>query len=134
MRMQFTFLALGLGLAACQGESSAAAPSSNLRITVTNAGEGQRPPEGFEGTWIDIVPGVEYRQTLVMASGVELQKETWLNGHPFTVEDGWVVIGPERYGPIAQGAHVEVTQDGVFADGAKLGDLPPRKPLPPDGD
>ena len=132
MRMPFTSLALALGAAACQGETSASSPGSSLMITVTGAGEGQRPPEGFEGTWIDIVPGVNYRQTLVMASGVELHKQTWLNGHPFTVEDGWIVIGPERYGPIAEGAHVEVTQDGVFADGAQLGALPPRKPMPPD--
>lgn len=132
MRRQLLILSLALGAAACQGESSAAATSSNLRITVTNVGEGQRPPEGFEGIWIDIVPGVEYRSRMTSATGRENQSETWLNGYPFEAQDGWVVIGPVRYGPIAEGAHVEIRNDGVFADGAKLGDLPPRKPMPPD--
>lgn len=134
MRIQLTILALALGVAGCQGESSAASPASNLRITVTNAGEGERPPEGFEGTWIDIVPGVEYRSKMTSATGHETQSETWLNGWPFEAVDGWVTIGPERYGPIADGAHVEIRNEGVFADGEKLGDLPPRRPMPADED
>ena len=123
--------ALLLGLAwGCKGESSAAPPRSNLIVTVTQAGEGQRPPPGFEGIWIDIVPGVEYRQTLVMASGLELERTTVLNGHQFEVQGQLVVIGPQRYGPIANGTHVEVTPEGVFAAGELLGPLPERVPMP----
>ena len=127
MRSQVVFLALALGVGACRGESSSAPPASSLMVTIGN-GERQRPAEGFEGPWIDIAPGVPYRQTRVMASGVELRKEAWLNGHPFTVEEGWIAIGPQRYGPIAGGAHVEISLDGVFADGEKLGPLP--EPVP----
>ena len=132
MRSQVTFLALALGVGACRGESSSAPPASSLMVTIGN-GERQRPAEGFEGTWIDIAPGVPYRQTLVMASGVELRKEAWLNGHPFTVEEGWMAIGPERYGPIADGTHVAISEDGVYANGEKVGDLPEAKPSASDG-
>jgi hypothetical protein len=133
MRTQVTFLALVLGVGACQGESSSAPAASSLIITTGN-GERQRPAEGFPGTWIDIAPGVQYRQTLVMASGVELREEAWLNGHPFTFEQGWIAIGPRRYGPIADGTHVAISEDGVFANGEKLGDLPQDKPSASGGD
>ena len=122
-------LLLGL-VCGCKGEAEAAPPRPNLFLTITPAGEGQRPPAGFEGVWIDIVPGVEFRQTLVMASGLELERTTVLNGHPFEVQGQFVVIGPQRYGPIANGTHVEVTPEGVFAAGELLGPLPERVPMP----
>jgi len=133
MRQLVPLAVLALAACACQGESAAAPPATNVFISVANDGEGQRPPEGFTGTWVDIVPGVEYRQTLVMGTGVESTNEARINGHAFVVEGEHVVIGPKRYGPIAAGTYVEIRNEGVFADGKLLGPLPERIPMPPDG-
>ncbi len=132
MRTSPLFLALALAACACKGESDAAPPVTNVFISVANDGEGERPPEGFSGTWVDIVPGVEFRQTLVMATGAATTNESRINGHLFVVEGEHVVIGPMRYGPLAAGAYVEIRNEGVFADGKLLGSLPERIPMPPD--
>ena len=133
MRTLIPIVALALAACACKGESAAAPPATNVFISVANDGEGQRPPEGFTGMWVDIVPGVEFRQTLVMAAGAATTNESRINGHAFVVEDEYVVIGPKRYGPIAAGAYVEIRNEGVLADGKLLGPLPERIPMPTDG-
>jgi hypothetical protein len=133
MRTTPLSLALALAACACKGESAAAPPATDLFISVANDGEGQRPPEGFRGTWVDIVAGVEFRQTVVMASGAPTTNESYINGHPFVVEGEHVVIGPKRYGPLAAGAYVEIRNEGVFADAQLLGPLPERIAMPPDG-
>lgn len=134
MRTSPLFLAIALAASSCQGESAAApAPATNLFISVGGDGGGHRPPEGFSGTWVDIVPGVEYRKTMVMESGATTTDEAYINGHAFSVEEQCVVIGPERYGPLAAGTHVEIRNEGVFADGRLLGPLPERVPMPADG-
>jgi hypothetical protein len=132
MRRSSLFLALALAACACKGESAAAPPSTNVFISVANDGEGARPPEGFRGTWVDIVAGVEFRQTLVMATGATTTNESRINGHPFSVEGEHVVIGPKRYGPLAAETYVEIRNEGVFADGKLLGPLPGHIPMPPD--
>jgi hypothetical protein len=134
MRTSSAILGLALACTGCRGETPAPPPASNVVISVSGPDEGRRPPEGFAGTWIDILPGVEYRSSLVMTAGAQTQGETWLNGHPFAVEGGWVTIGPQRYGPIADGVRVEISGQGVFAGGVLLGPLPERRPMPPAGD
>jgi hypothetical protein len=133
MRQIPLLLGLALAACACKGETEAAPPASSLFVSVAGEGEGRRPPEGFRGTWIDIVPGVEYRQTLVTGSGATPSNDTRINGHPFAVEGEYVVIGPKRYGPFAAGTHVEIRNEGVFAEGKHLGALPERVPVPPAG-
>lgn len=108
-------------------------PRSDVFVVVTQPGEGQRPPAGFDGIWIDIIPGVEYRYTHVSGAGMSEQRETRLNGHLFAVEEDFIVLGPERFGPLPNGSHVEISNEGVFADGQLLGPLPERLPLPADG-
>jgi len=132
MRTQFTILALTLGVVACKGDASAEGPGSNVIVTVGLDPEQARPPEGFAGTWIEVLPGVEYRYVTVAGVGFQSTRGAWVNGHAFSCEDGWLSIGPQRYGPIAAGAHVQLGADGVFAGGVRLGDLPPRQPMPPD--
>lgn len=127
------FLPIVLGAWACRGETTASPPPRDLVIAVANVGEGSQPPSGFSGTWIDIFPGVEYRQTLVMGTGVVKQDQKRLNGHRFSVEDEYIVIGPSRYGPLPRGTRVEVRNEGVFAEGRLLGALPERIPVPADG-
>ena len=131
--MRALLLLIPLVACACKGESAAAPPASNVFISVASDREGQRPPAGFTGTCVDIVPGVEYRQTLVMGTGAATTNEARINGHAFAVEGEYVVIGPERYGPLAAGTHVEVRNDGVFAEGKLLGPLPERIAMPADG-
>jgi len=126
MRQLVPIAALALAACACKGETEAAPPASSLFISVAGDGEGRRPPEGFTGTWVDIVPGVEYRKTLVLGDGATTTDEAYINGHAFSVEDQHVVIGPVRYGPLAAGTHVEIRNEGVFADGKLLGPLPER--------
>ena len=131
MRLLVPLAALALAACACKGKTEAAAPeTTSLFISVAGDGEGRRPPEGYTGTWIDIVPGVEYRQSMVMGSNAMATNKAHINGHPFSVDGDFVVIGPKRYGPIAAGAHVEIKNDGVFADGKPLGTLPERVELP----
>ena len=130
MRHLLPLTAIALTALACRGETEVTPSASNLFISVANEGEGQRPPEGFSGTWIDIVPGVEFRRTLVTGSGAAPTDDTRINGHAFTVDGEYVVIGPRRYGPIAAGTRVEIRNEGVFAEGVLLGELPERIPLP----
>lgn len=130
-----TYPLLVLALASCTvREETALAPApTNLFISVSGDGEGRRPPEGFTGTWIDIVPGVGYLKTMVMGNGATTTDEAHINGHPFTVEGEYVVIGPQRYGPIPAGTHVEIKNEGVFASGKLLGPLPERVAVPAHG-
>lgn len=135
MRILTRCAALGLLLCvcACKGETAAVPPATSLFISVAGDGEGRRPPEGFTGTWIDVVPGVEYRQTMVMGEGADSTDRAHINGHPFSIDGDHVVIGSVRYGPIAAGTHVEIRNEGVFADGKHLGALPERSAAPAGG-
>lgn len=136
MRTVSLLFALVAALCACKGESAASPPApplSNLFISVSGDGEGRQPPEGFTGTWIDVVPGVEYRQTMVMPTGAEATSEARINGHVFAVQGEYIAIGPQRYGPIAAGTSVEIRNDGVFAAGKLLGPLPEKVAADDDG-
>lgn len=133
MRTAVLPLVLVVAGSACQGETSVAPPpEASVFIAVTQPGEGQRPPAGFEGTWIDIVPGVEYRYTLITGVGIREQGETRINGHKLTIESAFIVIGPKSFGPLPKGTHVEISNAGVSANGKLLGPLPERMPMPPD--
>ena len=136
MRVRARRLGLAFVLAACgcRDGTSAAPPASNVFIAVAGSSEAQRPPPGFEGIWIDIVPGVEYRYTYVSGDIGQGRPAAHLNGHPFVVEEDYVVIGPLRYGPLAKGTRVEVRNEGVFADGKLLGPLPEKIPTPAAGE
>lgn len=124
---------LAIVLASCtRKEDSAAAPTASS-IFISVSGDGHAPPSGYRGTWIDIAPGVGYLKTMVMGNGATTTDEAHINGHPFTVEGEYVVIGPQRYGPIPAGTHVEIKNEGVFASGKLLGPLPERVAVPAHG-
>lgn len=131
--MRALLLLIPVVACACKGETAGAPPPSNLFVSVASVEEGRRPPEGFTGTWIDVLPGVEFQKSLVMGSGEAEAGETRLNGHPFALEGEFLVIGPARYGPLPKGTRVEVRNEGVFAEGVLLGALPERIAMPADG-
>lgn len=133
MRTHPLLFALALSSCSVQEDTAPAPPANNLFLSVSGDGLGHEPPEGFTGTWIDVVPGVEFQKRIVTGDGAQPRDDTRLNGHPLTVEGAYLVIGPSRYGPLPSGTRVQVRPDGVFVDGKSLGPLPERAPAPADG-
>jgi len=110
------------GLAACGGADQAPPADSYTLIDAPGGGV----TIGMEGVEIETDGDVAYRFEQQISGGAATTSGPTLNGHPFGLRKGVFFIGEREYGPAPSGAHVRVASDGVFVDGERRGDAPPR--------
>jgi hypothetical protein len=109
-------------LAACGGADQAPPPADSYTLIDAPGGGVTIRMEGVE---IETA-GSAYRFEQQISGGAATTSGPTLNGHPFGLRTGVFFIGEREYGPAPAGARVRVGSDGVFVDGERRGDAPPR--------
>ncbi len=121
--------ALTLGVvwltASCETRVAPAATTTvTSTTTVTNVDEHGVAHVVQQGWTLEVGPDVRYQSVSKSGAGDQSGVTTTINGVPFEVRDGRLLLDKLDLGPVPSGAKLRVSAEGVFVDGERRGATP----------
>ncbi len=111
--------------ASCETRVAPAATTTvTSTTTVTNVDENGVAHVVRQGWTLEVGPDVRYQSVSKSGVGEQSGVTTTINGAPFEVRDGRLLLDKLDLGPAPKAAKLRVAADGVFVDGERRGATP----------